>query len=747
MNAPRARRSFVRKHATAIVLVALTSVAAAVVFLVDSGTITSGEAEARKTSLIPAWRADDITRLELKGADESYALSRPAKGVSPRPWSLELADKVLPAEEQAVDRLLSTLEYARFSRQVPEGSVDRAAFGLSPPSSTLTLSMGELGFVLKVGATTPAKEGVYVEVEGRGVFVITPSLASALWMRSSELRSTAFVPYLSTELSGLELSGEGGTRKFERAPWGGGRGSGFRFAAGSEGPVGERVDGLALDHVLVAFGKMQAEQFLTEEQAQQASKPRVEIKMVPAQGEPGLLSVGGACPDKPGFVVVVRSSPSYAAVCVPETVTAPLLKPASDFEDDGMIGASVDEIVELTIQQGDKVLDLARFGEGFKVRKPEERTIPADVGNALLKDIVDARGKRAPQGTAKPSGEVIAVRVKSQGGVAPGGGPIERSEELEIAVGATGGEQVVLRKEDGTMWLLGSGAASALRPSDLLLREQTILELSTLDVEELSIERGADKQRFKRKDAGYELLEPKGAGVRADDGFAGAAVTTLATLEAVRWVAEAPEPAFGLSEPRFKVSAKLSADPNHKDRPKSVVLLLGARSDDGTYAMVDHKKGVFLVKREVETAFDRSLVARDAFNLDTSTADKIELSVGNKKVVLVRDGRQLRIPGGSDARAAELDKALVQMSAIRALTVGPPAPDHGFERPAFTALVTRRKSGAGDGTTSKQFKLMLGVGDTVDGVGIRYARRDDVDATYLVSLAAAARVISLVEGP
>jgi len=738
--------SFLRKHLTAIVLSVCVVLAAVVTFVLDRDSLTTGESEARKGNLLPAWRGDDIVKLEVTSEGESYVLTRAPKGEQKRVWDLAIDGKAYPAEEQTVDRLLSTLEYAKFAREVQPTSVNRDEAGLASPRTTIAITMGELKFLVALGGPAATGEGVYVEVEGRGVYVITTGLAAALIVPSADLRSRSLVPYMSTSLAGLWLEGEGGTRRFERAEWGGGRGSGFRFAEGSQGTVGDRVDGAQLDQVLVAFGKMQADAFLDEQVASVASKPRVTVTMVPRDGAPSELAVGGACPDRDGFIVVVRRSPEYLAACVPEAVIQPLLKPAAEFEDDGIVGANVDEIVELSIQQGDKSLEIARYGPGFKVRKPEEREIDAETGNGLLMDIVSARGDRAPPGTAPPSGDLVKVRIKSQGGIKEGGGTIERTEDLEVGP-LKDGKHLILRKEDGALIFIGDAAASVLRPSDLLLRDVDVVDISTLDIEDVSIEHGNEKQRFSRAESSYSLLLPKGKGLRADDGFAGSAVTTLAKLSAKRWVAEEPTPAFGLSTPRFTISATISKDPQAPERPISIKLLLGARTDDGTYATVSTQKGVFLVEHKVEETFDRSFIARDAFAITTATADQIEIQSGSKRVKLVRDGRQLRLEGGSETRAAELEKALSQLMPIRALSSGPSRAEQGLAEPSLKIKITRRKGSTDDAALPSEIQIGIGVGDTFDGVGIRYARRDDVDATFLVPIAAASRLVSLTEAP
>ncbi|MFO0553370.1 MAG: DUF4340 domain-containing protein [Polyangiaceae bacterium] len=737
--------AFAKKHTSAVVLTLLATAASTYVLVVDAGSVTTNESLRRKEFLFVAWRGSDVTRVEVEEGELHFALELEPGGK--RTWKLVAPGGTFPADELIVDRLLSTFEYAKFVREVPPDSVDRASFGLDEPRARYTISMGAIRHKLTFGKNPAPGNAAYAEVEGRGVFVVDASLVAALAVAPTDMRSKSFVPYLSTDLVELDLEGTGGTRRFERAPWSGGRGSGFRFAAGSEGPVGMRADGSRLDQVLVSFGRMQAEVFLEDAAARAASKPLVTITMVPREGPRGVLDIGGECPEKKGFVVAVRREPSFLGACVPEGVLPPLLRPAADFEDDGILGATVDEIIELRIARGDEVLDMARFGEGFKVRRPTERQIPADIGNELLKDIVAARGAPAPADAKFQDGAVpIVVRARSQGGASQGGVVPDRVEEVEVGP-YDAGRVLAIRKEDGQKLLLGDAAAYALRPSDLLLRDLDLVDATSLDIEELVIEHLGKAQHLSRSGATFALLEPKGEGLQADDGFANQAVSAIVSLHAIRWVSEKEEPGFGLAEPRYTVKVTLGDSGAGTGEKTHLTLKIGALADDGAYATLSSDAappqlppgappppslaGVFVLDTRIEDVLERNFVARNLFDIDTANADKIEVKRGDKVLTLVRDGRQLRLEGGSSFKAAALEKALGDIAPMTAVSVGAASAEQGFEEPALIVTVMPRKSPT-DSDAPPAVRLLFGAADNVDDVVVRYGRRDGVDATFAI---------------
>lgn len=740
-------KRLLKKHVTTVVLLAIATGLATYVLVVDEGSATTEETQSRKNRLLPVWRIDDVTRVDVAlsppgGEGSTYTLSRADKGVEQRPWNLETDGTTYPAEEQVVDSLLFGFDRAKALRIVPPASVDRAAFGLDEPRARFVVSMGDMTFKIAIGGLAASQEGHYAELEGGAVIVLSKSDAKKLEVNDADLRSRTFVPYLSTNLDALWIEGEGGTRKFERGPWKGGRGSGFRFAEGSDGPTRTRVDGGRLDQVLVSLGRMQAERFLAKADADKSGKARVTLTMIPKKGDNGVIEVGGECPGEPELVVVVRRSPGYLAACAPKGILIPLTRPASEFVDDGMVGAAVDEISELRIERGDKVLDMARFGPGFRVRKPKESQIDAEVGNDLLTDIVEARGERAPADATMPEGTVTKIRIVSQGGATEGGKIPQRVEDIEVGP-EVDGKHLVLRKEDGAKLYIGAAAATSLRPSDLLLRSAQVVDRRPMDILEMTVTHDGESETFSQSGPDLTMVSPKGRGLQVDRAIANRAMGAFVSLQATRWVADQTQPSFALDKPRYVVQVKLAASDEEKE--KTLELTLGALTDDGVYATISGLSGVFLVPRSLEEAFDKSFVSREAFSVNPGTSDRIEIEAAGTTVELTREGRQLRWKGQSDARASELEKEILELSALVAVDVGAPSSKHGLEQPVVRITVTPRKN-AQDAGDPKAIVLSIGAAGAIEGVPIRYARRDDVDATYVVSLASVKRIEDLVSG-
>lgn len=723
--------ALVKKHLTNVVLCALALVAV-VWTIADSGSVTTSESERRKQNLFPAWRHDDVTRVVAEQPTERYELAR-KEGPNGRTWDLVQDGTIYAADEQVVDRLLGTFEYATFSREVPPGSVDRAAMGLDAPAARYEIGMGSLSFKLSVGKANPGGDGVYVEIPDRGVYLVAASLVRSLAVPSKELRGRDFVPYLSTDLAEISIEGEGGKKTFVRAPWGGGRGSGFRFPSDAEGRGGRRVDGTRLDQVLVAFGRMQAQTFLDPEQAKAASKPRVTITLVPKEGPRGALVLGGDCPEKKGLIVAIRTAPSPLAVCLPEGVLAPLVRPIEEFDDNGLLGATADEISELKIERDAKVLEIVRTGAAFQMRRPEAREVDLDMGNAFLESLTSAQGTFAKDDPAFAEGERTRVRVVSVGGMpGPDGNVPERVEELEIGPGE-GGTFIAVRKEDGVKLVVGQVSAQAFRPDDLALRDTQIFSMSADVIEGMTIERGGQKQRFDRDGGSFVLVEPQIKNLQADLTFAQEAVMAFSKLKAERWVARTADPAMGLSEPRLVVTAHLAEGASKDPAARTVTIRVGARTDDGSYAQIEGEEPVFILPRRFESIVSKSFVSRKEFDVPPELIERVVIKHGDKKLTMVRDGKQLRLEGGGGSgRESELVDALAALTPHVAVALGAPAPAHGLEPPAISLSIVLRKFPDDPPDSESRVLLTIGSADLWDGIPIYFARRDGVDAVYAI---------------
>ncbi|MEZ4298025.1 MAG: DUF4340 domain-containing protein [Polyangiaceae bacterium] len=735
-----AKASFARRHLTTIVLVGLAAAGSAALIL-DRGTPTTQETEHRKHNLVPAWRLDDIhaATLTAHGKTAKLTLGAPTDA-GQRLWQVELGGEKFLANQQMVDQLLGTLEYATFERAVSKDAVSEAELGLGSPVTSVSVEMGPKTYRLAVGGNAPTpKDARYCETDA-GVFVITAQLAAALDMQPEALRSRQFVPYLSTELAGLSIDGEGGARHFARASWSGSRGAGFRFDGSTpEGDV--RADAEEIDRVLGALGGLQAETFLADDEADKALSKRVTITLAPrAEKQPkAIIEVGGACPGKEGQIVAVRREPSRTSACVPESVMEALVAPASDFVDLHVTGARADEMSELTFTQGEKVIDIARVGGGWHMRKPSDQKVSSDAGNAVADGLAGLSGAKVVSGDAKELGLVpprATVRVLSSSiAIGADGATVERVETIEV--GAAQGEIVhVRRAEDGAILELPADKVQALMPVEVALRDATVLDVPREQVRGVAVQSAAGgaarAQKVERTATGWAFVGSPVQGLAVDAGLVSDVVDPIVGLKAMRWVAAKDDGSFGLEKPRFVVELQVA---EKEGAPvKSVRIELGAATRDGVFARTGEDPAVFVAPRAIEEAAERWLFDRQALVVDEGALVKIEAAgSGAKTVVAERAGDAWTSPAGADVAATVRD-AVTGLVAEGVVSVGAPERAFGLDKPRLVLrIVAEPAQGAAKDAPRRTIEIAFGAGDSFRGTSVVYARRKDLDATFAVA--------------
>lgn len=739
-----------RRHGTTLALTALALGGAAVVLGVDRGSVSTREAEARKKNLFPAFRPDEVTEIAVTSHGATGTLRRgPVDDAGQRPWEIEEGGARWPVEEQAVDQLLASLRDGVAERKLAADAVSLGAAGLDPPRAAIAIEMGSQRWKLLLGGPAPTPPGaIYAAVVGQGTMVITAQLAAALDLEPSSFRSRTIVPYVASDLAALALDGAGGPRHLTRSAWSGadagaaalrgGRGAGFRFDGTTpEGSV--RVAAPALDRVWGAFGRMQAEAFLSDAAADRAAQKTVTVTLTPR--EPGrkraVIEVGGACPGRPDDVVAIRREPGRVSACVPRSALDDLSLPAGDFVDRALIGAPADEVTEVKLAAGGAPpIEIARLKTGWHQRSPMDRDVEGGAGRSLLEALLAIEadgfaphpGDLTALGLGPPRATVRVVSVVPAGPVADAA-DADRVESLEIGA-ERDGVVFVRRVEDDVIARVPKDRAAALFPSELALRSKKIFDESVPSFRAIRVEARGRVQRIERAaDGSLRWIEPKGEGLAPDAGLVNALLDALGGLTAERWIGPAAKE-HALDAPRFTLSGELGGAGNER----SLKVVIGAPSDTGSFARRDGDPAVFVAPKALEAAADRWLLDRGALQIEPAQIARATIADdAGKRLVIEQVGGAFRVAGAASdaaatARAAAVRDALGDLVAEGAVSVGPPEKAQGLDRPRLTIDVERAGGAA-------PLRIAIGAADAFRGTAIHYARRDGVAATYALAQA------------
>jgi hypothetical protein len=198
--------------------------AAAVVLAALTGALYwSNHRKAKEVSAAPSadtppkvlsLNSADLVRVKIsKKGGEEVALSKNDAGQ----WQIT-SPKPLPADQEAVSGLASTLSSLNSDRLVEEKAADLGPYGLTQPSIAITATdKNKKAVELRLGDDTPAGSGVYAAVAGDPrVFIIASYNKSSLDKSLNDLRDKRLLTFDSDKLSRIELTAKKHTIEFGR---------------------------------------------------------------------------------------------------------------------------------------------------------------------------------------------------------------------------------------------------------------------------------------------------------------------------------------------------------------------------------------------------------------------------------------------------------------------------------------------------------------------------------------------------
>ena len=518
-----------KRHTTSIVL-AVLALALGVWIWIDRGTITDAEREKRPKNVLPAFRRDEVSRVEITKGNEKLVLVRDVDRDADASWRVESPEPGL-ADPNAVEQLSSAFEFATFVRKVDP----KSAPTFDSPRASGSITMGKLTYRFVLGSVAPTPEGAsYFKLDGDAVYVVSKELSEQLLKGAGAYKSRTVVPYLSLDLASLEIRGKSVSLSGGEASVRIERTGELTFKiAGS----GLRASREALDKLWSAFAEMRAESF-TDEHVGDAN---FTITMTPKDGrKTGEILVGGPCKDHPDDLVVSRTSPTKLDACAPKGIVDGLSLGADDLADAKLFFAHEDELEEIALSNDDGKIELARKGSGWHARAPFDRDLAGDevdAANTLASAVIRARGTSVS--VFAPGDFTVRSHLRVRGG--------EMKEEENVDVGQTAsGAWVAHRLSDNARIALTDDVARHLKPSKSALKGRDVVQpaLDPKDVAGLTLRCGV-AQDLTRDGSQWKMTSP--AGYTADQAAALDLVDQIAHLRADAWIADTDDGSFGIA--------------------------------------------------------------------------------------------------------------------------------------------------------------------------------------------------------
>lgn len=625
-----------RRHATTLVLF-LVAVVLGLWLWLDRDEVTEGERQRRENNALPAWRREEVSRVEIVRDGDTLVLVRDARAGGPWRMTSPRAER---ADEAAVERLMTTLELATMVRKVSAG--DDTDLGFDAPRAVGSVTMGALVFRFVLGGESPRPAGSgYLRVDDRAPFVASKELTDALLARSDTYRDRTVVPYLPADLARLEVSHPAGGFVVERADE-------RSFKVKGPGVLASRA---SIDKVWGALAEVRAEAFLEDADVDRlTARPQLSVVMTPkdAAAPPGELVVGEACPGHPSDVVVLRARPTRVAACAPKGAIDALVAVGPEALIDGKpFSFRHDEIEELRLEAlgGDadvdgggapRVLELARRGTGFYQREPVPRELSpeeADAASELLARIDDSAADAVVAGGG-PFTAIARARVRSG----------DHDEVVEIgppAEAARDEAHVTLRRvRDDARLTVSRAIARRLVPRATSTRPRALLA-ETRRVRRVVLRCGAP-QELVDDGSGLSLVEPAGY---ETDGSIVQLVDGLTRGKVLAWVADSDDGSFGVGARDSEDACRVVLAFTDESAPATV--RFGAEGEGGVYGMIDGHPEVFVASRALVELARRIYISHGALRAEPASVESVKVASRGKAI-------EHRDPAASRAAAGGL---------------------------------------------------------------------------------------------
>jgi hypothetical protein len=739
---------------TTIILGIITAIMAAFILFFERGTITSRDVEKRKGHLIQWFIRDRIKKVEIeRGGQKTVLVKVPVNADDPeteiwkfsQPWSAE-------ADDSAIDSILGALEWLDSKRVLDKiSNEDKKQFGFEKPKLRAWFSVGSKRMPIVVGNQDPRGSGYYLQLDDPAkAYIVEKEILEALdheagFFYTKKLHDGVSI-YTTASIVVRDENGENAVEKRKSDFW-------------LTRPVSALASYDAVDGLISAIDNMKATRFVSDRSDDLArfglEAPILEavIRSTTLKEEgkkesekpPLQIRIGAKCQDreKESYVLVGEHKP---VMCVSDESLTAIRKAVDTLRDKQLLPLKESDIEAVRIESGTKRLELDLNKEKWSYKALNGKDVVAK-GEADASDVerwlgeLKAVGIKAStpanektlkeKGISKPRTVVRFIRSK-------------KDEEIVIRLGATERDELFAQRADEP-WIstFPASAFDLLTPTSAHVRKLKLMEEKSEELVELSIKRSGTTEKLVKSDKNsWEIQQP--IKIEADSVIANELGQLFSKLEALRFVADAPEPEHGLDSPAIVVTASYSKPATDVSDKKKVgdakeaapkartyTLKIGNAGDKGHFAQLGEDRAVFVIGQNLMDQVSEPLVSRSLLSTPKERIQNVRIEKGDKAVEIERQGNGFRFVDGkgSDADAGLLVDRITDLKASKITGYGEPLPQEGMEPARFRIIVTRNP----DAPEPHSYQLLIGNVVTKDEKAPQlFVRRSDLQVGFAV---------------
>lgn len=715
------------QHWTSCLLLAL-AFGGAVGLSLSSHTATTEEREARRDNLFTIFRAEEIREIRVEPHAESqpaFVLQKDTSTADPHAYFLQ-AEEPVPTDPAALAELLSALEFATWTRRLPEPP----ALPISAPQLSLHIQGAHQQDELHIWSAAPTPEhslyAQHKDAQGHVTWGVLPEeLLTRLQRDPRSYQTRLLLPYAKSELQELQLQSSAAPETLRlRAD-----ASGFMLQ-----PHSLRVDPWALDQLLAQLARSSAEPLLSPEEAralQQQSTHTITVTQIPFEGPRAEVILGGECPGHPSRRVALQIQPRLFTGCVPLAVWSALQVDAAGLQSTRLVPFQEDEVDHIQLESASSNLSLLRKDSGFELVQPSRQDVDRERGQEFFIAWTQTQGRlvaeKAPSTAPWGQATLVAHAVPT---AAP-----EREEKVvrhTLRIWRQGARWLLERQDDGQLLELLDQQAWFLEDPSLWLKDRHLLSFREDELQSLTITQSAHTLTLENQGGNWRSVPPGPLGV--DARLLGDKLRSLDHLHVVRW-----EPLPPADTP---ILLKISLVPAASAQKETLELQVGPKTRGGHLVWSNLASHAFVLPTSWVHTWETPPWDRSALLLDVSQITQLEIQAGPRTYSFERRGGQLLTTSHPTDRelAWLVEEQLQELQPLAVARLGAALPQEGFTAPllkitpSYLKELDREAVGA----------IWIGARTEFQGRDVHFARSPTVPATFYVDRQAVRALLELL---
>ena len=572
---------------TTLVLFALT--AALVVFIKFYETKRPNTEEAnRRAQNVINFERDKIDGVVIQNGEERIELKRADKK-----WRLESPVKDL-ADGSTIDGLLFDLEDwkkdATISGKEIEADKSRMAeYGVAKAKLRLKLQGADAPPGILFGNNAALEGKTYVRLENsKDVFLAAQSIKNQISKKPEEFRDRKLTDTVATQVIRLSLKTAAGEMELQK------QGDHWQIVK----PLRARADDQKVNDLIAQITTSRIAQFVADDAGDLhpygLTEPRGTVTIFTADDKQGqILQIGGV-PEKEKDQVYVRFAPRKFVYTLPNKIETILSTRPNDLRDRHLVRFDQNQLDRITIDVPGKTKTvLSRKDQNWTIVNRNNRLANAAearrlidllAGEQVTNFVADVASDLPKYGLDKPQLTVTLSSFASENTAETKAG---EHPLATIAFGKIDGENIFARVgEEPFVVAVHRSTLDNIFADPLQWQDLTIFKFKPEQIHRLALFTDHEQSLIRGPNNQWEWVTGDGP---INTVTVQSLVNTLASLHAVRWIANIPPAAF--DKPQLVATFTTSTD----DKAQHKVTISGPSADGTSMARTDEHEGTFVI--------------------------------------------------------------------------------------------------------------------------------------------------------